>query len=128
MTKPSNHPSHVSLVPNKIPERLFGIITTNFITDLPKCEGYNVIHFIIDQLTKDVILSLYRKTINTDGTVDILLKGIFQHYGLWNKMISNQGLQFASKVMQAIHAKLDITSTLSMAYYRWQNQALQPET
>ncbi len=121
MTKPSNHPAHVPLVPNKIPERLFGTITTDFITDLPECKGYNVIHFIVDQLTKDMILSLCRKTINIDGTADILLKGTFQRYGLWIKMISNQGPQFVNEVMQAIHAKLDITSALSMAYNRWQN-------
>ncbi len=32
-------------------------------------------------------------------------------------MISNRGPQFASKVMQAIYAKLGITSALSMAYH-----------
>ncbi len=69
------------------------------------------------QLTKGVVVSPCHKTIDADGTVDILLKGTFQCYGLWDKMISNRGPQFASKVMQAIHAKLGITSALSTAYH-----------
>ncbi len=67
MTKPSNHPAHIPLVPNKIPERPFGTITTDFITDLPECEGYNTIHCVVDQLTKGVVVSPCCKTIDTDG-------------------------------------------------------------
>ncbi len=117
MTKPSNHPAHVPLVFNKIPERPFGTITTDFLTDLPECKGYNTIHYVVDRLIKGVVVFPCRKTIEADGTVDILLEGTFRRYGLWDKMISDRGPQFASKVMQAIHAKLGITSALSMAYH-----------
>ncbi len=82
MTKPSNHPAHISLVPNKVPEHPFGTITTDFITNLPECEGYNDIHCMVDQLTKGVVVSPCCKTIDTDGTVDILLEGTF--CPLWN--------------------------------------------
>ncbi len=77
MTKPSNHPTYVPLVPNEIPECSFGTITTNFITNLPECEGYNGIHCIVNQLTKGVVVSLCCKTIDAEGTVDILLEGTF---------------------------------------------------
>ncbi len=82
MSKPSNHPAHVLLVPNKISERPFGTITTNFITDLSECEGHNAIYCVVNQLTKGVVVSPYCKTINTDGTVDILLEGTFQCWPL----------------------------------------------
>lgn len=117
MTKPRNHPAHVPLVPNEVPERPFGTITTDFITDLPECDGYNAIHCVVDRFTKTVIVSPCRKTIDADGTVDILVNGVYRRYGLWDKMISDRGPQFASKVMQAVHAKLGITSALSTAYH-----------
>ncbi len=96
MTKPSNHPAHVLLVPNKISERPFGTITTDFITDLSEYEGYNVIHCVVNRLTKGVVVSPYCETINVDGTDCWKAPS---DVGLWDKMISARGPQFASKAL-----------------------------
>jgi chromodomain-containing protein len=40
-----------------------------------------------------------------------------RRYGLWDKLITDRGPQFASQVMQGIHKKLGITSALSTAYH-----------
>ncbi len=66
MIKPSNHPAYILLIPNEVPKCPFGTITTNFITNLPECEGYNVIHCVVDQLTKGVVVSPCCKTLDTD--------------------------------------------------------------
>ncbi len=49
--------------------------------------------------------------------VDLLLNHIYRYFGLWDKLITDCGPEFASQVMQAIHKQLSIISALSMAYH-----------
>jgi hypothetical protein len=72
---------------------------------------------VVDRSTKTIVITPCTKTIDTDGTMDILLDNTYRRYGLWDKMISDRGPQFASKVMAAIHKKLGIASALSTAYH-----------
>lgn len=94
LTKPNNHPIAIPLVPMEIPERPFGTITTDFITDLPECKGFNAIHVVVDRSTKTVVVSPCMKTIDSDGTVNLLLDHTWRQYGLWDKMILDRGPQF----------------------------------
>ena len=57
LTKTVNQPNHVPLVPNETPNRPFGTITTDFITDLPECQGFNAVNVTVDRLTKAVVIS-----------------------------------------------------------------------
>lgn len=41
----------------------------------------------------------------------------YQRFGLWDKLISDRGPQFAGQIMQGIHKYLGITSALSTAYH-----------
>jgi len=41
-----------TLIPNKVPNRPWEIISTDLITQLPELNGYNAICVIIDRLTK----------------------------------------------------------------------------
>ena len=49
-----NHPQQPfgPLVPNKVPNGPWEIISTDLITQLPESNGYNAICVIIDRLTK----------------------------------------------------------------------------
>ena len=57
VVKADNQPAHVPLIPNETPDRPFGIITNDFITDLPEVKGYNAIHVAVDRLTKTMVVS-----------------------------------------------------------------------
>ena len=45
-TKNDTYPTMVPLQPTEIPDRPFGTITMDFITDLPKSNGYNLLHVV----------------------------------------------------------------------------------
>ena len=49
-----NHPQQPfgPLMPNKVPNRPWKIISTDLITQLPESNGYNAICVIVDRLTK----------------------------------------------------------------------------
>jgi hypothetical protein len=47
--KIDNHPPCVATMPNPSPERPFQVMTTDFITDLPECEGFTAIAVYVDR-------------------------------------------------------------------------------
>ena len=72
LTKTVNQPNHVPLVPNETPNQPFSTITTDFIMDLPECQGFNAINVTVNRLTKAVVISPCRKDIDSNKTVDLL--------------------------------------------------------
>ncbi len=91
------------LVSNKISTCSFSTITSNFIIDLPKYNGYNAIHCVVDRSIRTVVVTPCQNMITSDNTVDLLLNHNYQHFGLWDKLITDCGPQFVSQVMQAIY-------------------------
>ena len=115
-TKNDIHPTMVPLQPIEIPDRPFGTITMDFITNLPESNGYDLLHVVTDRFTKTVVITPCLKTIDSDRMAKILLENTWRQYGLPNKIISDRGTQFASKVAQVLLKELGIQSTLSTAY------------
>jgi len=77
LTKIDNNPSHVPMIPNEIPDRPFGIISTDFVTDLPESEGFNAVEVVMCRSTKAVVLIPTVKKIDSDGTVDLLFNNVY---------------------------------------------------
>lgn len=62
----------------------------DFITDLPKSDGYNSIAVFVDHtLTKAAIMVPCHKTIIAKQTVNIYLEYVFRRFGLPQVNISN---------------------------------------
>ena len=118
-TKNQTNPHHIPLVPNAIPTRPFGVLTTDYVTDLPPSgpEGYDALNVTVDRSTKAIFLSPCHKTIDADGTVDLLFNTVYRRVGLWDQLISDRGAQFASKVTRGVLEKLGVQSSLSTAYH-----------
>ena len=90
----------------------------DFITDLPLVGGFDSILVVVDQgLTKGVILTPCNKTITTKETGRLLLENLYKRFGLPDKIILDQGPQFASKSFVKLLKLLGITSALSTAYH-----------
>ena len=97
----------VNLRPTKAPLRpiypkpeatLFDTVAIDFITKLPKSQGYNSILTITDHdCTKVAVFIPCNEEINAEGTAALYIKHVFMHYGLPSKIISNRDPQFASK-------------------------------
>ena len=101
--------------------------------DLPPVDRFDSILVMVDQgLTKGVILTPCKKTITVEETGRLLLENLYKRFGLPDKIISNQGPQFASKSFVELLKLLGITSALSMAYHpqtdgttEWVNQEIE---
>jgi transposase InsO family protein len=115
--KIDNRPPRAATVPNTVPKRPFQVMMTNFITDLPECEGFTAIAVYVDQGYKIVYITPTVKTVNSVGASNLFMRTVFPHTSVMEQLISNQGLQFASKTVQHIYKTLGIKSSMSTAYH-----------
>jgi hypothetical protein len=109
--------NQVPLVPNQIPTDVWGIITMDFITDLPNSQGYDSLFVVVDRLSKATIISPCTKTITAEETSKLYMDNVWRRTGLPCQVISDRGPQFASKVMQEVWNKLGVKSTMSTAFH-----------
>ena len=118
--KINRSPSRPSYLPTEGPLSTwpFANCSMDFITDLPPVNGFDSILVVVDQgLTKGVILTPCKKTITAEETGQLQLENLYKQFGLLDKIISDRGPQFTSKLFVELLKLLGITSTLSMAYH-----------
>ena len=90
----------------------------DFITDLPTINTFDSILVVVDQgLSKGVILIPSNKMITAEGTAKLLLDNLYKRFGLPDRIISDRGLQFASKSFIELLKLLGIKSALSTAFH-----------
>jgi len=117
--KSDTHPYTPPLIP--IPSSAtcpFSQISVDLITDLPESGGFDSVMVMVDHgLTKGVILSPCKKTITSEGVAQLFFKKVFLRFGLYDKIISDRGPQFASKFAKELGRLLDYEVALSTAYH-----------
>jgi hypothetical protein len=69
--------TQVPLQPNQIPTDVWGIITMDFITDLPLLKGFDSLFVVVDRLSKATILSPCNKTITAEETSQLYLENVW---------------------------------------------------
>jgi hypothetical protein len=90
----------------------------DLITDLSPAEGSNSILVMVDKgLLKGVILCPTTKTVTMDRIGDILHENLYKQCGLPDKMLFDQGPQFAAKAFRAMLSRLGVNLVLSTAYH-----------
>src|SRR5579859_7215457 len=109
--------NQIPLQPNQIPADVWGIITMDFITNLPISQGYDSLFVVVDRLSKAVIIAPCTKTITAEETSKLYMEQVWRRTGLPRQVISDRGPQFASQVMQGVWGKLGVKSTMSMAHH-----------
>jgi hypothetical protein len=81
----------------------FETIALDFITKLPKSQGYDSILTVTDHdCTKAAIFIPCREEINTEGMAAFYIQHVFAHFGLPQKVISDRDPWFVSKFMQEV--------------------------
>ena len=111
--KPALLPTEGAHVP-----RPFAYCSMDLITDLPPADGFDSILVVVDQgLSKGVILIPCTKTLTSEDTARLLPDNLYKRFRLPDKIISDQGPQFASKVFTELLKLLGIKSALSTAYH-----------
>ena len=117
--KVNTHPTKPGLQPIKSSAtRPFEQVTCDFITDLPPSNGYDSIMIMVDHgLTKGVVYTPCTKKIDALGTAQLFIDHIWKRFGLPDTIISDRGLQFASKVFQETCKLLKIDHRMSTTYH-----------
>ena len=92
-------------------------ISANFITDLPKSEGFDSILVVVNRFSKEVEFIPCNKSVSTLDTTKLYLHHVWKHHGLPTGIVSDRGPQFASQVMKDICKRLGIQPRLSTAYH-----------
>lgn len=116
-TKNINNPPCIPLMPNETPDRIYGVLMTDFISGIPTCQNFDNISVWVCRKTKWIFAEPTVKTIDSDGTIELFIKNIFPHTGLPDGIISDRGPQYASRVFRGALQKLRIDSALSTAYH-----------
>jgi hypothetical protein len=89
----------------------------DFITSLPNSRGYDAIWVVVDRLTKMRHLILCSTTIDAEGLANLFMTHIFRLHGLPDTIVSDRGLQFASRFWKYLYHSLKIEPRLSMAFH-----------
>jgi hypothetical protein len=117
--KSNTHPSAAPL--NPIPSsasRPFAQLSVDLITDLPESNGFDSVMVVVDHgLMKGVILCPCNKTNTAEGVAKLFFSKVFKRFGLYDKIISDRGPQFASKFAKELGKLLDYEVSLSTAYH-----------
>ena len=92
-------------------------ISADFITDLPESEGFDSILVIVDHFSKEVEFIPCTKSMSTLDTAKLYLHHVWKHHGLPTGIVSDQGPQFTSQVINDICKRLGIQPRLSTAYH-----------
>ena len=89
----------------------------DFVTGLPKSQGYNSIYVVIDMLTKLVHLFLVRKEASAKDIAHVFMKGVFMYHGLPCRVIFDQDTKFASIFWRAIFKTTKTKLSFSTTYH-----------
>jgi len=116
-TKAVRHAPYVLLQPNEVPEKPWKSISMDFITDLPKSEGYDAILVVIDRLTKMSHFIPCNKDMNARQFAKTFIKEIFRLHGLPKDIITDRGTIFTSDLWKETTKLLGIERRLSTAFH-----------
>jgi transposase InsO family protein len=98
--------------------QLFVSCSMDLITDLSPVNDCDSILVVVDRgNTKGAILIPMAKTLTQEGAGQLLLDNLYKRFGLPDKLLSDQGPQFAAKAFHKLLKLLGIKSNLTMAYY-----------
>ena len=112
-----SHPSYMPIPPAST-TRPFAHCSMDLIMDLPLSNGFDSILVVVDRgLMKGVILLPCNKMIMAEQVANLLLENLYKRFGLPDKIISDQGPQFAAHAFRELLKLLNITSKLSTAYH-----------
>ena len=96
----------------------FQQISCDLITDLPISASFDSLLVVVDHgLTKGVILCPTKKSVTAEGIATLFFHKVFLRFGLFDKVISDRGPQFASSFAKELGKLLHYDLSLSTAYH-----------
>jgi len=102
---------------NEAPDRPWKSIAMEFITDLPKSEGYDTILVVIIRLTKMSHFIPCSKDLDTRQFTNLFMKEMVRLHGLPHDIITDRGTLFTSDLWKETTGNLGIERRLSTAFH-----------
>ena len=87
---------------HKIPDQPWEVISVDFITDLPQCQGKDAILTVVDYNTKQGHFIPTVKETSSSGLYQLYMNEVWKHHGTPQKIVSDRGPQFASEFTKAL--------------------------
>ena len=78
-----------SLHPLPVASQRWNSVTTDFITELPECEGYDTIMVVVDRHTKMSHFVPCHNSITVEKTALLYIDQIFRHHGIPGELITD---------------------------------------
>jgi hypothetical protein len=87
------------------------------ITDLPECDGFDVVVVFVSMRTKQTIAEPITKTITSEQLAKVMHRAIFRHFGLPRKLISDRDPRFMSDFWQTLFRAAGTKLNISTSYH-----------
>jgi len=88
------------LVPNKMSNRPWKIISMDLTTQLPKSNSYNAICVIVDRLTKKAYFIPINNWFSSKDMAQLLYDKVYPLHKLPLQIILDRGVQYSAKLFQ----------------------------
>ncbi len=105
------------LMPNKVPDRRWQVISVDVIGELPLSQGFDAIMVVVDRLSKRIHTIPTTTQMDSVGVARLFLEHVWRHHGLPDEVISDRGTTFISKFSRELSRLLGIKPTPSTAYH-----------
>ena len=114
--KTARHKKYGRLQPLEVPYRPWEHISMDFITDLPKVNGYDQMWVIVDRFTKMAhFIPLKNRQAHTLAIA--FIREIWRSHGLPMRVVSDRDTVFTSKLWSEVMRLLDVSQDMSTAYH-----------
>ena len=105
------------LIPNKVPDHQWQVISVDMISKLPESHGNNAILVVVDRLSKHIHAIPTVTSLDSEGVARLFLENVWRHHGLPDEVISDQGSAFVSKFSKELATLLGVGLTPSTTHY-----------
>src|SRR5260221_9834354 len=105
------------LIPNKVPDQHWQVISIDMIRELLDSKGYNAVLVVVDRLSKWIHAIPTVTSLDSAGVARLFLEHIWRHHGLLEEVISDHRPAFVSNFLRKLAALLGVKLTPSTSYH-----------
>src|SRR5260221_9560855 len=105
------------LIPNKVPDQHWQVISIDMIGELLDSKGYNAILVVVDCLSKRIHTIPTVTSLDSAGVAQLFLKHVWCHHRLPEEVISDHRPTFISNFSCELAALLRVKLTPSTSYH-----------
>src|SRR6266446_2050338 len=105
------------VIPNKVPDRHWQVISIDMIGELPDSKGYNAILVVVDCLSKRIHAIPTVNSLDSAGVARLFLEHVWRHHRLPEEVLSDRRPAFMSNFLRELAALLGVKLTPSTSYH-----------